>query len=234
MSYSISIPEYENNSDYVDYVLLVTDQQTDEIWNFKRRYSKLRKVYESLKKFTKDLAFPGKKLFGNKSSQFLDQRKHDLQKIFQELLRIPGLAQNPEFLEFIKPHDRKVLKDPKQSPSNNRRGHAKSNVEIEKAIKNICDRISEETTSKFVDLGAQPNPIQDDDAKKRVNEVFKAANGLQFEHKLLLPEGANINETHLNKPITDHKPWLERLFSEISISAEEKQVQESLIQKLDR
>ncbi|CAG9315900.1 unnamed protein product [Blepharisma stoltei] len=233
MPYSISIPEFDKQSDYVDYIFLVVDPQTGESWNFKRRYSVLRKISESLKKFSKDAQFPGKKVFGNKNSNFLEQRRNDLQRYFQELVKNPSIYSSPIFQEFMKPSDRKVLNDSKNSQSQ-RNKPKKSAQEIEQQIGLLCSKIAEETSNKFLDLGAQPNPVEDEDAEKRVSEYFKSANNFRFSYTLEMPEGQNINQTQIARPVGDFRQMIDRLFVEIIQVAEEKQQLESLVLRLDR
>lgn len=92
---SIKIPGYEINSDgIIEYKIELFDKLLNKSWNFNSRYSKLRRLHLETKfslalegKNIKISDFPQRKFFGNKSKEFIEQRKWKLQTYFDNYLK---------------------------------------------------------------------------------------------------------------------------------------------------
>ncbi|CAG9324056.1 unnamed protein product [Blepharisma stoltei] len=218
MSYLIAINDYQKQQNYIEYILLVKDTQTGETWSIKRRYSVLRKLYESLIKYSQWLDFPPKKFFGNTSPQFIDHRRRELEIYFTELLKIPEIYQVPAFQEFIKPKDRETIRDSGSSILINGERPKRSN---KKALTLTYRQIAEDTTTHFIDLSVQPNFLTEEDAERRASTYAQTLNYHDIVFEQVLPEGYEINKTQLDKPIQDIRGRLEKYFQEFaSIMAE--------------
>lgn len=90
-------------------------------------------------------------------------------------------------------------------------------------------RLTEETNSKFIDLGVKPNFISEDDALKRaeIYENLHMSPGSGFEPNL--PDGHEINRTQINKPLRESRLLLEKSFLELTYAINEPIQVESFI-----
>jgi hypothetical protein len=152
-SLKIKFAGYKDVGTHVDYLITVNDVQTGESWRFAYRYSFLRSIHETLKKFSPTLKFPSKKLFGNKNSKFLESRKDSLEKYFSAIFSDETLRKVIEGLKIfpcvrrasqeIKPCTAKVV------------GFCKS------CTRKSCLEIVSHVGMKFIDMSCHPGSLSD-------------------------------------------------------------------------
>lgn len=89
----------------VYYTIQVQNLQTNEIWEFKSRYSIMRDVHKDIVATLKDDShlpkFPRKRWFGNTDVPFITQRQKELQHYFSTLTLLFDIEQIPPLKSFL-------------------------------------------------------------------------------------------------------------------------------------
>ncbi|OMJ92018.1 hypothetical protein SteCoe_5336 [Stentor coeruleus] len=90
---------------HVEYSIQIDDICGSQTCSLFCRYSYLRSLHTSLKKFSPSIKFPGKKIFGNKNLSFLEKRKKDLEMYFSQVfqdVKLVKVLQDLKFFQFRK------------------------------------------------------------------------------------------------------------------------------------
>ncbi|OMJ78597.1 hypothetical protein SteCoe_21577 [Stentor coeruleus] len=100
----IKFTGFKDHGTHTEYSIQIDDLNTGQSCLVSCRYSYLRSLYTSLKKFSPTIIFPGKKLFGNKNLTFLEKRKKDLEAYFSQAFKNPQLVKVLQDLKFFQFH----------------------------------------------------------------------------------------------------------------------------------
>ena len=152
----IKFTGYKDVGTHVDYLITLSDVVQGESWNFAYRYSFLRSIHDTLKKFSTAPAFPRKKFFGNRNSKFLESRKERLEKYFSKVLSdndLGKIVQNLKVFDCtprIKPEEIKPCKESEV-------GFCKS------CTKRACWDIVGNVGFKLIDLSCHPGSMSEDE-----------------------------------------------------------------------
>lgn len=80
----------------------VQRKETIFVHTVRRRYSALQQFDDQIRSLFRDsrflMAFPPKKIFGNKSEEFLRERADQLQNYLTNLVKVAGVANTPAFM----------------------------------------------------------------------------------------------------------------------------------------
>lgn len=211
MSLSIKVIEYEQVSDYVEYVIEVSQKESGESWRFKRRYSYLHDIHKQFKTIDSRVPeFPPKKLFGSKNPKFLMQRKSDLENYFIEVSKLAKLMESSFAKDFFRPKDAKIISSTPASPTQT---YKKPNQAP--GFQNYINQMNEAISNKFFDLSSQPAPPETDDIKRQQKLFESLVSNLKLSLKVSLPEGSHINQAYHNTTVVKQK-WIRKTFKEVN------------------
>ncbi|OHT14737.1 PX domain containing protein [Tritrichomonas foetus] len=106
--------QLDQNVVYYDIELCLQDDKTALLNRTKRRFSQIEKFHQLLKKSVDPKVvlpkIPPKKLFGNTSEEFINERKEALQQYFNILPSIPGIFSLDAFQVFFEVIDMDKIK----------------------------------------------------------------------------------------------------------------------------
>ncbi|CAG9333454.1 unnamed protein product [Blepharisma stoltei] len=215
MSLSIAIGEYSLSKGHIEYTIIVTDNISGERWSMRRRYSQIRQLHQILKNFSSQVPkFPPKKIFGNKNKEFLETRKKGLEDYLISIANNHELGQSAYFKDFIRPNDKVLFK---QSNDNRKvaQNRPKTVEEAEEALKPALTQIVEETSTQFLDLSAQPNPISEEDSKAKAKEYLQASINITFVWKNNVPKNDIPVSGISSEKISRHKEEVDKFWNEV-------------------
>lgn len=106
MYLSIENSELEPSQNCTLYTIEIGIQkdQNVHIHQVHKRYSALNQFDELIRPIFNNAnlqSFPPKKLFGNKDSEFIEQRAQALQNYILSLIRVPGMIETTTFIRFF-------------------------------------------------------------------------------------------------------------------------------------
>jgi len=197
--------------EHVEYSFLVISEQNEGVWHFSRRYSVIRRFHEQLAK-TLHMSlppFPPKKFCGNNTLEFLERRKKELQQYFAAVSKLPGVVNSKLFKSFIKPPDKVLVENPKES-----KNRMESELEIHRQLENYYAQVVEDTTNKMLDLNIGASPFDQEDLAKRQNEL-KNLTSFKLKWGYGVPEFWGSIDFLKNKT-PSYSPWLDTKFQSIS------------------
>ncbi|CAG9318256.1 unnamed protein product [Blepharisma stoltei] len=214
MSLSIVIGEYSLAKGHIEYILIITDNVSGERWSFKRRYSQIRHLHQNLKHFSSQVPkFPPKKIFGNKNKEFIETRKRSLEIYLNSLSNNHELGQSAYFKDFIRPQDKTLLKQGTDK-ANTAKNRQKTVEEAEEALKPALTQIVEETSTQFMDLSTQPNPVGEEDSKAKAKEYLQAATNISCIWKCNVPKNDIPISNISSQKIALHRENIDKIFNE--------------------
>ena len=136
----------------------ITDTTLNTTNTYTHRYSVLRNLYESLKKFSKTPSFPPKTLFRSKNVKFLQKRKKDLESFFSSCFSSPQLCKfllsSPCFIPRV------TSKSTISQTANTSEGLCKT------CIRAVCWEAANKTCDKLIDLSCHPGSLNESEIKE--------------------------------------------------------------------
>ena len=101
--YIIKVIGHTKKSDHIEYIISV--EKNGKTFTFTERYSGLRNLSESMRKFANKATFPKfppKKFFGGDDERFLTKRQQELNTFFELISKDKELSSLPPLEKFIK------------------------------------------------------------------------------------------------------------------------------------
>ena len=145
-------------TNHMEYVINIIDTTLNTTNTYTHRYSVLRNLYESLKKFSKTPSFPPKTLFKNKNLKFLQKRKKDLESFFSSCFSSPQLSKfllsSPCFMPRV------ASKSNISQTTNDSAGLCKT------CIRAVCWEAANKTCDKLIDLSCHPGSLNESEIKE--------------------------------------------------------------------
>lgn len=193
MSYVISIPHYELKDGYVAYTIRVRGATSEGVWSFQRRYSRLREVYEQLRKSVRTVLpnFPPKKFFGNTQDAFLQVRRAALEQTYRSIAVLPEVRENTLFQAFLRPKDMKVEEAPQAPPSPaqvvDSPQPTRPTVQLTKESETCLNRIVDQVTNQFINLADLPMPLETEDIRRKQKEYGRLLANLRVDWRPRTP-----------------------------------------------
>jgi hypothetical protein len=206
---NITVPAYEQVGGHFEYQLRVIAETGT--WQFRKRYSLLRRFHEELHHICSSLPlFPPKKMFGNTKPQFLEKRRSALDDYFSRLCDLPSVRKSEIFGGFIKPKDAVILagaakREEAASPSHKlptlfsqeRAGHKAA----------AMNQVASEVAETFLDLSCVPSPLDREDValkrQKYTRVLTRADLHLQWAGAFPTSDGSS------NVDLTTTLSWLD-------------------------
>ena len=106
--YKVQFIKHMGNGDYVEYLIKISAPTPNISFHIQDRYSSMRSFSSDLKKTLNKKSydgypnFPPKKIFGNKSEQFLNQRMNSLQVFFANIFKDSSICNSDFVLNWFK------------------------------------------------------------------------------------------------------------------------------------
>ena len=101
--YYIKVVGHSKKDDHIEYIINVEKDGIN--FTFTERYSDLRNLSESMRKFTNKATFPKfppKKFFGGEDEKFLAKRQQELNTFFELISKDEEFSTLPPLIKFIK------------------------------------------------------------------------------------------------------------------------------------
>lgn len=194
---NITVPAYEQVGGHFEYQLRVIAETGT--WQFRKRYSLLRRFHEELHTTCSSLpSFPPKKMFGNTKPQFLEKRRSALEDYFARLCDLPSVRNSELFGGFVKPKDAVILagaakKEETATPSHKLPAALSQERLGFKAA--AMNKVASEVAEKFLDLSSVPSPLDREDValkrQKYTRVLTRADLHLQWAGALPTSEGSS-------------------------------------------
>ena len=154
--YKISVIGHTKKDNHIHYKINV--EKNGKNFSFLERYSGLRVLNDTMKKYTNKPTFPKfppKKFFGSEEEKFIIKRQQEINTYFENICKDPDLSTLPPLIKFIED------KISKQNLSENTEQIKKENIKIEekelkKSLKNSnekdYEKIVKELNKKFYEM----------------------------------------------------------------------------------
>ena len=101
--YNIRIIGHSKKDDHIEYIISIEKEGSS--FTFTERYSGLRNLSESMRKFANKATFPKfppKKFFGGDDEKFLSKRQQELNTFFELISKDKEFSSLPPLIKFIK------------------------------------------------------------------------------------------------------------------------------------
>ena len=101
--YNIRIIGHSKKDDHIEYIISI--EKDGSSFTFTERYSGLRNLSESMRKFANKATFPKfppKKFFGGEDEKFLSKRQQELNTFFELISKDKEFSSLPPLIKFIK------------------------------------------------------------------------------------------------------------------------------------
>ena len=101
--YNIRIIGHSKKDDHIEYIISI--EKDGSSFTFTERYSGLRNLSESMRKFANKATFPKfppKKFFGGDDEKFLSKRQQELNTFFELISKDKEFSSLPPLIKFIK------------------------------------------------------------------------------------------------------------------------------------
>jgi len=216
---NITVPAYEPVSGHFEYLLRVIAETGT--WQFRKRYSLLRRFHEELHHSCTSLpAFPPKKMFGNTKAQFLEKRRVALEDYFSRICNLAEVRGSEVFTGFIKPKDAVILASAAKREETVSAGKPQPVTLSQERVKHkstAMNRVAAEVAELFLDLSSVPSPLDREDValkrQKYARELTRADFRLQWTLSLPTSEGnGNADPTRALSWLDTHSQALSECF----------------------
>ena len=199
--YKISVIGHTKKDNHIHYKINV--EKNGKNFSFLERYSGLRVLNDTMKKYTNKPTFPKfppKKFFGSEEEKFIIKRQQEINTYFENICKDPDLSTLPPLIKFIED------KISKQNLSENTEQIKKENIKIEekelkKSLKNSnekdYEKIVKELNKKFYEMDKilyDKENVNDNDNDTFI-QYFKN-NKINFEDLNIKLEKGDENNFH--------------------------------------
>ena len=208
--YKISVIGHTKKDNHIHYKINV--EKNGKNFSFLERYSGLRVLNDTMKKYTNKPTFPKfppKKFFGSEEEKFIIKRQQEINTYFENICKDPDLSTLPPLIKFIED------KISKQNLSENTEQIKKENIKIEekelkKSLKNSnekdYEKIVKELNKKFYEMDKilyDKENVNDNDNDTFI-QYFKN-NKINFEDfNIKLEKGDENNFNFINNNDADN------------------------------
>ena len=208
--YKISVIGHTKKDNHIHYKISV--EKNGKNFSFLERYSGLRVLNDTMKKYTNKPTFPKfppKKFFGSEEEKFIIKRQQEINTYFENICKDPDLSTLPPLIKFIED------KISKQNLSENTEQIKKENIKIEekelkKSLKNSnekdYEKIVKELNKKFYEMDKilyDKENVNDNDNDTFI-QYFKN-NKINFEDfNIKLEKGDENNFNFINNNDADN------------------------------
>lgn len=187
--------------DHIEYIIHIDNPTNEEKIEFSHRYSYLRSIHTTLKKFSPSLQFPRRKLFGNRNSKFLETRKTALENYFSKVFCDIELMKILKTLKFIKPDLEKKKVEKNGVEKNGEKGLCCGcvNAKCWEIVNNIGDM--------YVDMSCHPGSISEEDVLFQQESILEGCKDIKFEYAKSMGNDSNIEFLSNEKSRSD---WISK------------------------
>ena len=208
--YIIKVIDHIKKEGHMHYIINV--ETNGQNFSFTERYSGLRVLNDTMKKYTNKPTFPKfppKKFFGSEEEKFIIKRQQEINTYFENICKDPDLSTLPPLIKFIED------KISKQNLSENTEQIKKENIKIEekelkKSLKNSnekdYEKIVKELNKKFYEMDKilyDKENVNDNDNDTFI-QYFKN-NKINFEDfNIKLEKGDENNFNFINNNDADN------------------------------
>ena len=200
---SIKIIGHTKKSDHTEYILTV--EKNGQNFTFTERYSGLRNLSESMRKFANKATFPKfppKKFFGGDDERFLTKRQQELNTFFELISKDKEFSSLPPLDKFIKEkkeHNEKSMNTLKIKPKEEKIEEKELKKSLIKNSEKDYNKIVKECNEKFFNLN---NEREFENNNIRFINFFKNNKINYNDNDIKLENGNENNFTCINKEET--------------------------------
>ena len=200
---SIKIIGHTKKSDHTEYILSV--EKNGQNFTFTERYSGLRNLSESMRKFANKATFPKfppKKFFGGDDERFLTKRQQELNTFFELISKDKEFSSLPPLDKFIKEkkeHNEKSINALKIKPKEEKIEEKELKKSLIKNSEKDYNKIVKECNEKFFNLN---NEREFENNNIRFINFFKNNKINYNDNDIKLENGNENNFTCINKEET--------------------------------
>ena len=200
---SIKIIGHTKKSDHTEYILSV--EKNGQNFTFTERYSGLRNLSESMRKFANKATFPKfppKKFFGGDDERFLTKRQQELNTFFELISKDKEFSSLPPLDKFIKEkqeHNEKSMNALKIKPKEEKIEEKELKKSLIKNSEKDYNKIVKECNEKFFNLN---NEREFENNNIRFINFFKNNKINYNDNDIKLENGNENNFTCINKEET--------------------------------
>ena len=201
---SIKIIGHTKKSDHTEYILNV--EKNGQNFTFTERYSGLRNLSESMRKFANKATFPKfppKKFFGGDDERFLTKRQQELNTFFELISKDKEFSSLPPLDKFIKEkqeHNEKSMNTLKIKPKEEKIEEKELKKSLIKNSEKDYNKIVKECNEKFFNLN---NEREFENNNIRFINFFKNNKINYNDNDIKLENGNENNFTCINKEETN-------------------------------
>jgi len=201
---SIKIIGHTKKSDHTEYILSV--EKNGQNFTFTERYSGLRNLSESMRKFANKATFPKfppKKFFGGDDERFLTKRQQELNTFFELISKDKEFSSLPPLDKFIKEkkeHNEKSINTLKIKPKEEKIEEKELKKSLIKNSEKDYNKIVKECNEKFFNLN---NEREFENNNIRFINFFKNNKINYNDNDIKLENGNENNFTCINKEETN-------------------------------
>ena len=200
---SIKIIGHTKKSDHTEYILSV--EKNGQNFTFTERYSGLRNLSESMRKFANKATFPKfppKKFFGGDDERFLTKRQQELNTFFELISKDKEFSSLPPLDKFIKEkkeHNEKSMNTLKIKPKEEKIEEKELKKSLIKNSEKDYNKIVKECNEKFFNLN---NEREFENNNIRFINFFKNNKINYNDNDIKIENGNENNFTCINKEET--------------------------------
>ena len=200
---SIKIIGHTKKSDHTEYILSV--EKNGQNFTFTERYSGLRNLSESMRKFANKATFPKfppKKFFGGDDERFLTKRQQELNTFFELISKDKEFSSLPPLDKFIKEkqeHNAKSMNTLKIKPKEEKVEEKELKKSLIKNSEKDYNKIVKECNEKFFNLN---NEREFENNNIRFINFFRNNKINYNDNDIKLENGNENNFTCINKEET--------------------------------
>ena len=196
----IKIIGHSKKSDHTEYIISV--EKNGQTFTFNERYSGLRNLSESMRKFANKATFPKfppKKFFGGDDEKFLIKRQQELNTFFELVSKDKEFSSLPPLEKFIKEKiekNDKSMNAVKMKPKEEKMEEKELKKSLKKSLEKDFNKIVNQYTNKFFNMNNE-REIENDNIK--FIDYFKNNKISSIDNDIKIDSGDENNFSKINK-----------------------------------
>ena len=173
-TFKVKFTSFKEVEDHIEYQIVLTDSVSGTNFNFSHRYSILRQIYLSLPQPVSGPEFPKKRIFGNRNTKFLSQRKVRLESFFSEIFSNIDLCKILMHSIYFRIHCDEP--QPKMTTS------CPSILSVcKECTKSISWGVCNSAVEKFIDISLHPGTLNDSEIEQTMENLIEKCKDFKID-----------------------------------------------------